>query len=125
MSQQRSATSRNDGRRSTTEQEIRREDDDELLGFIAPEGSKWLALTVFGGRLGAHDSIDDAERHVEQLGLSSLAEKWWIDLGDGWEVCSLVEASPSRVVVVRSNHTFDGTPVLVPTGTELRLTPPC
>lgn len=106
--------------------EIRREDDGELVGFVAPEGESahWQALTVFGGVLGEHHDAESARVQVEQIGMSSLAERWWIDLGSGWEVCSLVEASPERLVVVRNHHCFDRTPLTVPPGTPLALTPP-
>lgn len=105
---------------------VRREDDDELVGFVAHEGgnARWQSRTVFGGLLGEHHDAESARAQVEQIGMSSLAERWWIDLGTGWEACSLVEASPERLVVVRSHHSFDGTPLTVPPGTPLMLTPP-
>ena len=110
----------------TEQHEVRRDDDGELLGFVAADdrSASWRALTVFGGVLGEHSDAGAARQQVHVEGLASLAERWWCDLGDGWEACSLVEASPERVVVIRRDHSFDATPVVLPKGTHLRLVPP-
>lgn len=39
---------------------IRREDDDELLGYVNEESGSWRALTVFGGTLGEQPDRDAA-----------------------------------------------------------------
>lgn len=108
-----------------TPTEIRREDDDELLGFVADAADGTAqALSVFGGELGAHPDREAAERQLRAVGLSSLAECWWIDAGDGWEPCWLIEASPERLVAVIATLPFLASPRVVAPGTPLRLMPP-
>ena len=79
--------------------EIRRQDDDELCGYVEARGGDWHAITIFGGRLGVHDRRDDAERQVLEIGLASLAERWMLtDVASGEEqVVCIQEASPSSV----------------------------
>lgn len=107
----------------STATEVRREDDDELLGFTAPTGSGWQALTVFGGLLGEHPSADAAAAQLRAEGLASLADRWWIETAAGWERCHLIEASPERVVVVVAPYAWMGEPQVV-AGHRLRRTPP-
>lgn len=112
---------------TTARQEIRRADDDELLGFVAadPDGSgHHLASTVFGGLLGSHPDADSAERQVREVGLSSLAERWWIFADGQWQHCWLIEASPDRVVAVISSYAFTARPEVIPPGTPLQLSEP-
>lgn len=114
--------------RTETRTEIRREDDGELLGFVSaadgrPDGSA-VALAVFGGEIGVHPDHGSAEHQIREVGLSSLAERWWIDVGKGWEQCWLIEASPERLVAVIAAQPFLGSAQLIPPGTPLRLTPP-
>lgn len=108
-----------------THTEIRREDDDELLGFVRDTGDGSAhALSVFRGELGVHPDRDAAERQIREAGLSSLAERWWIDAGDGWEQCWLIEASPERLVAVIAPYPFMASPQVVAPCTPLRLRPP-
>lgn len=109
---------------STPVTEVRREDDDELLGFTAPTDSGWQALTVFGGVLGEHPTEDDALQQVRAQGLASLAEKWWVDVGEGWQACHLIEASPDRLVAVIAPYPWLERPRPVPADAPLRLHPP-
>lgn len=108
-----------------TRTEIRREDDEELLGHVAlaADGGS-LALTVFGGELGVHCDQESAEREVREIGLSSLADRWWIDIGDGWTTCWLIEASPERLVAVIADHPSMAPAQVIPPGTPLRRTAP-
>jgi len=112
---------------TTARQEIRRADDDELLGFVAvdPDGSgNHLASTGFGGLLGSHPDADSAEQQVREVGLSSLAERWWIFADGQWQHCWLIEASPDRVVAVISSYAFTARPEVIPSGTPLQLSEP-
>jgi hypothetical protein len=107
-----------------TRTEIRRDDDDELLGFVAPSDDSWSALAVFGGLLGTYPSEDEAEDEVRRNGLASLAERWWIDVGNGWERCCLVEAAPDRLVAVVAYYPFMAERQVIAPGTPLQYREP-
>ncbi len=94
--------------------EIRRQDDDELCGYVEARGRDWHAVTIFGGRLGVHDCRDDAERQVLEVGLASLAERWMLtDLGSGEEqVVCIQEVSPSSVTLALGYYSLPGVPSL-------------
>ena len=94
--------------------EIRRPDDDELCGYVEARGRDWHAITIFGGRLGVHDSREDAERQVLEIGLASLAERWMlIDVATGEEqVVCIQEASPSSVTLALDYYSLPGVPSL-------------
>jgi hypothetical protein len=79
---------------TTYRTEVRR-DDDELIGFVEPDGSgSWRYLTVFGGELGTDVDEGSAVAELHRLGLGVLAERWWYR-GDP---VTIVEASPGRVL---------------------------
>jgi len=106
---------------------IRRAEDDELLGFVMPstDGSqRYCATSVFGGLLGIHQDPIDAERQVTEVGLPSLAERWWVFAGGRWQRCQLIEAAPDRVVGVIGDFPFTGRPQVIPRDTPLRLLEP-
>ena len=74
--------------------EVRR-DDEELIGFVEPDGSgSWRYLTVFGGELGTAVDEGSAVAELHRLGLGVLAERWWFR----GEPVTIVEASPGRVL---------------------------
>lgn len=75
--------------------EVRRDDDDELLGFVepGPDGA-YRVLSVFGGVVTTVADAGSAEDELRSRGLSVLAETWWYD----GEPAVLLEASPGRVV---------------------------
>ena len=94
--------------------EVRREDDDELCGYVVERSGGWDAVTVFGGRLGEHGTVDEAERQVRDDGLASLAERWTLldsASGDEQIVC-IQEASPSGVRVALDYYSLPGVPTL-------------
>lgn len=105
-------------------QQIRRADDDELLGFVIASAGTFLATTVFGGLLGEHPDADNAEHQLRAIGLSSLAERWWIFSDGRWQRCWLIEASPDRVVAVIASYTFEARPQVIPAGTPLQFSEP-
>lgn len=105
-------------------QEIRRADDDELLGFVIHAAGTFRATTVFGGLLGEHPDADSAERQLREIGLSSLAERWWIFSDDRWQRCWLIEAFPDRVLAVIATYAFEARPQVIPAGTPLQFTAP-
>jgi hypothetical protein len=80
--------------------EVRRDEDDELLGYVEPDGNGgWRSLTVFGGLLGGAGTVDEAVAELESSGLSSLAETWWYrSPEDGrWIAAVILEARPGEV----------------------------
>lgn len=99
------------------ETEIRRADDGELCGYVRwSEGrTSWQALTVFGGLLGFHDSIDAAEAQVLEDGMSSLAEHWLYraDASEEWQIVCIQEASPTTVRIALDYYAMPGVPTLV------------
>jgi hypothetical protein len=79
--------------------EVRREEDGELVGFVAPSGNRWHALTVFGAPLAEHESRARAERDLRERGLSVLAARWWFEDDAGDLVPTyLAEVTPRSVV---------------------------
>ncbi|MDQ3988295.1 MAG: hypothetical protein M3291_03675 [Actinomycetota bacterium] len=109
--------------------EVRRDEDDELLGYVEPDGNgRWRSLTVFGGLLAEVGTVDEAVAELESGGLSSLAETWWYrSPADGrWVPAVIMEARPAEV---RAQIGSLPDPMRVVTITdpapdELRLVPP-
>lgn len=102
-------------------EEIRREDDGELCGFVDHRADGWHSLAVFGGTLDVHDSCDDAERHVRSEGLASLAERWRLlnrSTGEDQVVC-IQEASPQGVTLALDYYSLPGVPSLRISSVEL------
>jgi hypothetical protein len=101
--------------------EVRRTDDDELCGFVDGDDHEWRALTVFGGQLGVHERRQDAERHVLDVGLSSLAERWTLvdATSDEEQVVCIQEASPAGVTLALDYYSLPGVPTLTLTRDEL------
>lgn len=80
--------------------EFRRSSDRERVGWLRPDGDDWVPVDILGRDLsgGARD-FDRAERDLEDLGLSHLAERWQLD-GDPVRI---VEVSPDRIIVMRDD----------------------
>ncbi len=108
--------------------EVRRDEDWELMGYVRRDGEQWDALTVFGGLLDRHPSEDEARHTVETRGLSSMAEPWWVRIGDDWWPCQLQEARPVHVRLRVTAHDYPGSTPAVeleePSTDALRLHPP-
>jgi hypothetical protein len=80
--------------------EHRREHDDELLGFLVPDGEWFTPVTVFGYPIAEPTDRDDAEESLDRIGLSYLAERWNLKRERQAPIqVEIVEASPQRVVV--------------------------
>lgn len=102
--------------------EVRRDEDDELCGHVAPRDEGWVALTVFGGVLGEHDDRDEAVGQVLRDGLASMADRWTlrsVATGDDEVVC-IQEANPTAVTVARGYYSLPGVPTLTITRDALR-----
>jgi hypothetical protein len=71
----------------------------ELVGLlVATEGDQWVPATVFGAALGPATDEDLAESLVRERGLASLAERWWVRVGDNeWREAWLLEVKPDRL----------------------------
>ena len=89
----------------------RRQGDHELLGYLIPvnEGV-FEPATVFGYRLADADDREGAERILDSVGLSCLADRWMLRLPDRAEpiAVQLVEASPERLVVQNVDSGYEG-----------------
>lgn len=94
--------------------EITRTDDGEVCGHVVERDGRWLALAVFGGELGRHDTCDEATRHVLADGLASLAERWHYraDAADEWQIVCIQEASPAAVRLALDYYSMPGVPTL-------------
>jgi len=92
--------------------EVRREEDDELLGLLVPSGDgRWAPSTIFGAALAAATDAGTAESVVREHGLASLAERWWVQAGGEWQQAWLLEVKPDRIrlrwdnpMLVQSGH---------------------
>jgi hypothetical protein len=90
--------------------EHRREDDDELLGHIAPTDEAFQARTVFGYPMGAVSGQGKAEQTLESIGLSYLAELWSLSI-DGRDepiTVQIVEVTPVKVTVKSVDYGYEG-----------------
>lgn len=93
-------------------QEVRRDDDGELCGYVAPDEGRWLSMTVFRGVLGEFDDEHAARRDVESRGLAALAERWMLvdhESGDEQIVC-IQQASPDEVTLALDYYSLPGVP---------------
>jgi hypothetical protein len=100
---------------------VRRESDGELCGHVAQsDDGRWLALTVFGAALGAHDDRQAAIDQVSSEGLASLAERWTLRGGDGeQQIVCIQEANADSVTVALDYYSLPGVPTLTITRDEI------
>lgn len=90
--------------------EHRRDDDNELLGFLRPTDAGVVPVTVFGYPLGEPADEADGERVLESVGLSYLADTWTLAVEGRPEPISvrIVEASPETLVVQNVDYGYEG-----------------
>lgn len=95
-------------------QEIRRESDDELCGFIAEVDGRWNALTIFGAPLARGLDRAGAEDLVLTDGLASLSERWHYRASpkDDWQTVVIVEANPRSVTLALGYYSMPGVETL-------------
>jgi len=102
--------------REVTLEEIRRESDGELVGYLSHEdrddAPTWVARALFGGELSTFTSRERAAEYLRAHGLPVLAEKWWYwsDETDRWLLTFLIEA---RLDAVRVRFGYDPDPAKV------------
>ena len=101
--------------------EVRRDDDDELAGFVVEDDGEWRALTVFHGVLGRAANAEAARDIVRRRGLGALAERWyWFSRHTGeWRVVLPQESSPGRVRVAVGYYSLPGVEVATITASDL------
>jgi hypothetical protein len=109
----------------TQQHAVRRETDDELLGFVALVDHAWVPAAVFGAPLaGACAGRDAAEEIVRTTGLSSLAEAWDnVDDDGSVHTAHIVEASTTHVTLVLGHYFPDPATrftLTSPVGAQLR-----
>lgn len=87
-----------------------RQDDAELLGYIAPAGEGFQANTVFGFPVGGVSDRDNAEQTLESIGLIYLAERWLLTIDGRNEpiTVQIVEAAPAKVTVKSVDYGYEG-----------------
>ncbi|HEX9259113.1 MAG TPA: hypothetical protein VF855_06200 [Acidimicrobiales bacterium] len=102
--------------------EVRRETDGELCGFVTRTSMGWQSLTVFGVTLGDHDDREAATAHVIDAGLACLAERWQLRRrGEAHsEVVCIQEADRTGVTVALGYYSLPGVPTRRLSTDELR-----
>ena len=86
---------------------IRRDEDDEIMGYVVPVGEHWQPTTVFHAALGDPTSRDEAEDIVLREGLSALADRWLVEYEGEWREVWLQEARPDGIRVFWSNPMYE------------------
>lgn len=109
---------------ATTLEEVHRESDGELVGYVSHEvrdgASIWVARTLFGGELRTFAEREHVARYLRAHGLPLLAEKWWYrpEETDSWLLTFLIEARLGAVQV-RFGYDPDPANVAVLRGAQL------
>lgn len=81
-------------------EQYHRQDDGELIGYLAPSGEAVVPMTLLGTPLDDPTDPWSAEQVLEQTGLSYLADRWLLRHEDGSEQrVVLIEVDPERAVV--------------------------
>lgn len=78
--------------------EHRRGLDRELLGWMRPDGERFVVIDLLGRERTAPLDWFAAEEFLEELGLRYLADKYELRLADArWQTVRIVESSPARI----------------------------
>ena len=87
-----------------------RRDDDELLGYIDAGQGMCQARTLFGYPVGEPGDEADAERTLDSLGLSYLADRWLLVIEGRVEpiTVQIVEATPYEVTLKSVDYGYEG-----------------
>ncbi len=87
----------------------RREQDDELVGYLVQQGPAVVPVTLFGHPLADAGDVEAAREVLESTGLRALADPWWLQLEDGENIrVRIREVTPDRVLVVVDDFGYDG-----------------
>lgn len=92
--------------------EHRRSSDREVVGYIAPAGDDVIAMSLLGTPMGEPGDWFDAEELLDQVGLSQLADPWWLSHDDAPDQkVAIVEVDREHVVVAHADFALVvGTP---------------
>ncbi|HRE01622.1 MAG TPA: hypothetical protein PLV68_10000, partial [Ilumatobacteraceae bacterium] len=71
----------------------------ELVGWIRPEGDAWVAVSILGRAASGPVEWVEAERTLEEHGLSLLAGVWTLRSGDGPIDVRIVQVALDGIVV--------------------------
>lgn len=84
---------------------VYREDDDEHIGYAVQDAIGWQAQTIFGASISRTETQEQAEQLVIDKGLGYMTGVWqYFDADDkAWLPCTIQEANPNRVIIVRTN----------------------
>jgi len=84
---------------------IYRDDDNELLGFVAQDATSWLAQTIFGYTVERTTNREAAEAVLHDRGLGFLMGMWqYFDKDEReWFPCVIKEANEHRVTIIRTS----------------------
>lgn len=90
--------------------EHRRDDDNELLGYIDELHGMFQARSLFGFPLGKGGDETSAEHLLDSLGLSYLADRWLltIDGRDDPITVQIAETSPAVVTMRSVDYGYEG-----------------
>jgi hypothetical protein len=102
-----------------------RDEDGELLGYLATDEAGTTPLTLFGFPLGAPTDQASAAEVLQRRGLAVLADPWWLEEPDGGFRVQILSADPTAVTVARADYGFvppdtERVRLPVPTGDRLR-----
>lgn len=84
-------------------------EDSELIGYLAPaDDGEVVPMTLLGTPLGAAMSVFAAEQVLEEVGLSYLADRWWLrhdegELAGTEQQVVVVEATPELAVLANAD----------------------
>ena len=77
---------------------IRRDGDDEILGYLQHTNAGWQPATVFHAALAEPTSREEAENILRRDGLSCLGDVWWVEDEPGrWKEARIQEARRDRL----------------------------
>lgn len=94
----------------STWKEHRRDDDEEILGYLDATGGAFQARTVFGFPVGSSSDFAGAARTLDSLGLSYLADRWLLSIEGRDEpiTVQIVEATTATVTVKSVDYGYEG-----------------
>ena len=86
-----------------------REEDHEVLGYLAPEGDGYVPMTPFGHPVSRALPEGRAREVLDGRGLSYLAEPWLLTLPDRDEPVTvrIVEVTPHRMRVANADYGYE------------------
>ena len=87
----------------------RRAVDGELVGYLVPgDGQTWTPVTLVGVPVDGALPRADAERRLDEIGLSTLAERWLMDRGQAEPIAvRIIETNPGTVTVASDDFGAD------------------